>query len=86
MTDESNDPFIRERTAELRFSELPTSKLTTTSRPQQYPYDTRRHKVGQRSRDHCTDAQSGEIVTTVGRQRAQSADLDANRAEVCEAA
>src|SRR5215469_4626308 len=66
--------------------EPPATRLATTSRPQQYPYDTRRHKVGQRSGDHCTEAQSGEIMTTVGRQRAQSPDLDANRAEVCEAA
>src|ERR1019366_1787686 len=60
--------------------------LTASSRPQQNSYDTRRHQIGHRAGDHGAESQFGQIVPPVGCKRAESADLDADGAEVGKAA
>src|ERR1019366_4043006 len=60
--------------------------LTASSRPQQNSHDTRRHQMGHRAADHGAECQFGQIVPPVGCKRAESANLDADGAEVGKAA
>src|SRR5258708_3254473 len=52
----------------------------------QQPDDRRREKIRHRPRAHGAEAQAGQVVAAGGGQRADAADLDADRAEVCESA
>ena len=53
---------------------------------QQEPGDRRGHEVGQRAGEHRAQAEPRQVVPPVRRQRADAADLDADRAEVGEPA
>src|SRR5947209_2351419 len=53
---------------------------------QEKPRNRRRHEVRQRPREHRAEAEPRQVVPSIGRQRADAADLDADRAEIREAA
>src|SRR5207247_5162460 len=53
---------------------------------QKHPRQRRRQEVRERPRDHRAEAEPGEIVLAVRDERADAADLDADRADISEAA
>ena len=61
---------------------LAPSHYPLSSRPQQNPHDAGRHEVRQRTGDHGAKAQLCQIVPTTWRQRAETANLDSDRAEI----
>src|SRR5271157_3397540 len=68
-----------------RNSKLNLSK-DRRSLPQKYPRNRCADQVGHGSRKHGTHTQSGKVIAALGNQRANAADLHADRTEVCESA
>ena len=64
----------------------PPSAWLDGDRSQQEAGDGRGHEVGERAGEHRAQAEPRQIVAAVRRQRADAADLDADRAEVGEPA
>ena len=64
----------------------PQSSIATISASHQEAHNRSRHKIRHGAGDHRTEAKLGELVTLVGRQRANAADLNTDGAEVGKAA